>query len=64
LGDLPALYVDSNEKASLPILVPKLHVNNLQGLTLMIHANGDNYSDTPPLGGGGARVACGIISND
>jgi superoxide dismutase, Cu-Zn family len=27
----------------------------------MIHANGDNYTDTPPLGGGGAREACGII---
>ncbi|MBV8452160.1 MAG: superoxide dismutase, partial [Deltaproteobacteria bacterium] len=26
------------------------------------HAGGDNYSDTPlPLGGGGARLACGVI---
>jgi superoxide dismutase, Cu-Zn family len=28
----------------------------------MIHAGGDNYSDTPaPLDGGGARIACGVI---
>ena len=27
----------------------------------MIHAGGDNYSDHPEaLGGGGARVACGV----
>ena len=28
----------------------------------MVHASGDNYSDDPaPLGGGGARIACGVI---
>ena len=63
LGDLPALYVDTNGKASLPTLAPRLRVSDLQGLTLMVHANGDNYSDNPPLGGGGSRLACGIISN-
>ena len=27
-----------------------------------VHAGGDNYSDQPaPLGGGGARIACGVI---
>jgi Cu-Zn family superoxide dismutase len=30
--------------------------------SLMIHAGGDNYADQPaPLGGGGTRVACGVI---
>ena len=30
-------------------------------LALMLHAGGDNYSDQPaPLGGGGARMACGV----
>jgi len=29
----------------------------------MIHAGGDNYSDSPaPLGGGGARIACGVLA--
>jgi Cu-Zn family superoxide dismutase len=28
----------------------------------MIHGGGDNYADAPALlGGGGARVACGIV---
>ncbi len=28
----------------------------------MVHKGGDNHSDHPqPLGGGGARVACGVI---
>lgn len=28
----------------------------------MVHAGGDNYADDPkPLGGGGARIACGSI---
>jgi Cu-Zn family superoxide dismutase len=28
----------------------------------MVHAGGDNHADQPaPLGGGGARVACGVI---
>jgi Cu-Zn family superoxide dismutase len=28
----------------------------------MVHAGGDNYSDQPkPLGGGGDRIACGLI---
>jgi Cu-Zn family superoxide dismutase len=27
----------------------------------MVHAGGDNYADEPQkLGGGGARVACGV----
>jgi len=62
LGDLPALYVASDGKAILPVLAPRLKVADLKGRSLMIHAGGDNYSDTPaPLGGGGARVACGVV---
>lgn len=63
LGDLPALYVDADGNANLATLAPRLRVNDLQGLTLMIHANGDNYSDNPPLGVGGSRLACGVILN-
>jgi Cu-Zn family superoxide dismutase len=62
LGDLPALYVSSDGKATLPVLAPRLKVDDLKGRSLMIHAGGDNYSDTPaPLGGGGARAACGVV---
>lgn len=61
LGDLPVLAVDSAGMANTVLLAPRLKVNDLKGLTLMVHAGGDNYSNTPPLGGGGARIACGII---
>jgi superoxide dismutase, Cu-Zn family len=62
LGDLPALYVGQDGRAMLPVLAPRLKVSDLKGHSLMIHAGGDNYSDQPqPLGGGGARVACGVI---
>jgi Cu-Zn family superoxide dismutase len=62
LGDLPPLIVDANGKADLPVLAPRLSVKDLAGHSVMIHAGGDNYSDQPkPLGGGGARIACGVI---
>ena len=62
LGDLPALYVGADGKATMPVVSPRLKVSDLKGRSLMIHAGSDNYSDYPePLGGGGARVACGVI---
>ena len=61
LGDLPALYVDNNGVADLPTLAPRLSVKAIKGHAIMIHAGGDNYSDLPSkLGGGGARIACGV----
>jgi len=62
LGDLPPLVVAANGTATLPVLAPRLKFADIKGRSLMIHAGGDNFSDTPEkLGGGGARVACGII---
>jgi Cu-Zn family superoxide dismutase len=61
LGDLPALYVNSDGDATLPVLAPRLKTADIENHSLMIHAGGDNYSDNPPLGGGGARIACGVI---
>lgn len=62
LGDLPPLFVSENGVASIPVLAPRLKVRDLQDRSLMIHAGGDNYADTPkPLGGGGARLVCGVI---
>jgi Cu-Zn family superoxide dismutase len=62
LGDLPALFVDKDGRANSPVLAPRLKLQDLKGRALMIHAGGDNYSDQPAkLGGGGARLACGVI---
>lgn len=62
LGDLPALYVGAKGDATYPVLAPRLKLTDLTGRSLMIHAGGDNHSDHPaPLGGGGTRMACGVI---
>lgn len=64
LGDLPALTVDHDGNATNPVLAPRLKkLEEVKGRSLMIHAGGDNHSDHPaPLGGGGARMACGVIN--
>lgn len=61
-GDLPPLYVNQQGNANQPVLAPRLRDGDLPGRALIIHAGGDNHSDHPaPLGGGGARVACGVF---
>ena len=60
-GDLPVLTVDASGKATKAVVAPHLTVADVKGHSIMIHAGGDNYSDQPmPLGGGGARIACGV----
>jgi Cu-Zn family superoxide dismutase len=62
LGDLPVLIVNGRGRAVLPILAPRLKLENIKGRTLMIDAGGDNYSDIPKANGGGiSRIACGDI---
>ncbi len=63
VGDLPVITVGADGAASGTLDAPRIRdVSSLRGHTLMIHAGGDNYSDTPaPLGGGGPRMACGLI---
>jgi Cu-Zn family superoxide dismutase len=63
LGDLPTLVVADNGGASTAVTAPRLmKLSEVKGKALMIHAGGDNFSDQPkPLGGGGERIACGVI---
>lgn len=63
LGDLPPIYITADGKANHPVLAPRLKsLDQVRNHSLMIHAGGDNYSDQPEaLGGGGARIACGVI---
>ena len=63
LGDLPLLEVGADGAANATLTAPHLKdAASLKGKAVVIHAGGDNYSDQPqPLGGGGARIACGII---
>ncbi|SFT61853.1 superoxide dismutase, Cu-Zn family [Kosakonia arachidis] len=63
LGDLPVLVVNNDGKATDPVIAPRLKkLDDVRDKALMIHVGGDNMSDQPkPLGGGGARYACGVI---
>ena len=63
LGDLPVLYVDDKGRATRTSFAPRLETSDLlEGRAIVIHAGGDNYLDQPvPLGGGGARVGCGVV---
>ena len=63
LGDLPYLTVAADGTDHETLEAPRiLDVASLKGHALVIHAGGDNYADQPaPLGGGGARIACGVI---
>ena len=61
LGDLPALYIDKEGESTMPVLAPRLKLADLPGRSLMVHLGGDTYSNTPALGGGGARMICGVI---
>ncbi|MHB1174575.1 MAG: superoxide dismutase family protein [Sulfuriferula sp.] len=48
--------------SSLASLAPRLKMAGMKGRSVMAHTGGDNHADHPaPLGGGGARVACGIV---
>jgi superoxide dismutase, Cu-Zn family len=63
LGDLPALYVAADGSATQPVLGPRLKLADVANRSLMVHAGADNHADHPaPLGGGGARIACGVIA--
>jgi Cu-Zn family superoxide dismutase len=61
-GDLPVLSVAADGTAGGSLAAPHLKLADVAGHALMIHEGGDNYSDQPKkLGGGGARIACGVV---
>ena len=61
-GDLPKLEVSDKGVSKTKLDVAGLKVADLADHALMIHAGGDNYADAPkPLGGGGARIVCGVV---
>lgn len=63
LGDAPLLEVAPDGTAKASLRLPRVDsLAELHGKALVIHAGGDNYADEPkPLGGGGARIARGVI---
>ena len=63
-GDLGKLIVDDDGNTNTSVVAPRLSTADLRGKALIVHAGGDTYRDEPPLGGGGARVACGVVQDD
>jgi len=61
LGDLPFISASKDGKAKYTMTAPRLKVDDLRNRSVLITAGGDNYSDTPPMGGGGDAIACGTI---
>lgn len=73
-GDLPNLIVPENGKVELELFVDDLEVTaqddddkddadvllDSDGAAFMIHENADDHM-TQPIGGAGARIACGVI---
>ena len=61
-GDLPVLEVAKDHTAKETLVAPHLRLEDVKGHAIIIHKGGDNYSDKPkPLGGGGDRIACGVV---
>jgi Cu-Zn family superoxide dismutase len=63
-GDLPRLYADGSRRARTPVVAPRLDLAEVEGLALILHSGGDNYTDNPPNGGGKSRIMGGIITDD
>ncbi len=62
LGDLPALYVSDEGAADHSVFKPGITLDDIRGRALVIHEDGDTYTNEPDSsGGGGARVACGVV---
>jgi Cu-Zn family superoxide dismutase len=59
-GDLPALDV-SGGVAQQKVIAPRLTIADVRGRSFVIHNGGDNYTDTPPNGGGANRIACAVV---
>ncbi len=71
-GDLPNIFVGADGKATVEVFSPFVLVAatpgdgrpilmDQDGSALIIHANRDDYN-AQPIGGAGARIACGAIS--
>ena len=68
-GDLPNLFVGADGSATVELFSPLVSLNgtggrpallDADGSSIVIHASPDDYV-TQPIGGAGARVACGVV---
>jgi Cu-Zn family superoxide dismutase len=65
LGDLPLIRANEQGVANMTLIASRLKLKDIINRSFIIHEFGDNYQDTPkPLGGGGPRIACGVITTN
>ncbi len=60
LGDLPNIFVNNNGEAIIPVLAPKLTINDILNRSLVVH-NKTDYYDHKSFTNSGTRIICGII---
>lgn len=70
LGDFPNLIVESDGRAIIPMLAPRVKLEDLRGHAIVIHAGADRYGAEITSSGdahashgemtGGARMYCGV----
>lgn len=60
-GDLPNIRILNDGTGIMETTTNRFTLGDLVGKTVILHANADNYTDTPVNGGSGARIACGVI---
>jgi Cu/Zn superoxide dismutase len=65
-GDIGNIAVDTNGYGYIQFVTRKLTVSSdaraVVGRAIILHANQDMYTNDPPLGNSGARVACAVIA--
>ena len=68
-GDLPNIHVGADGKAMVELFSPfvalgdavgRQNLLDADGSAVVIHANADDHA-SQPIGGAGARVACGVV---
>jgi len=63
IGDLPNLIAHDDGRVLAELFLPQVDMKDLldkDGSSFMIHVNEDDHN-TQPIGGAGARIACGVI---
>ncbi len=67
-GDIPNVEIQTDGRGTLEFTTKKLTVSDgplsLKSGAIVIHANEDKYTNDPPLGGSGPRLACGVVRMD
>lgn len=60
-GDLEALTINADGSINQTVVSLKIKFSDVKGKSFVIHANADNYQDSPANGGSGARLYAAIF---